>query len=175
MKKIIVGFGLSLSLVLMVTIAMAFGSKLDGSSRIRPESNCSFFAIPDLTAQQFSQIQAFRQALLKGIAPLQRDLLVKRAELNTYESNPNVDQIAVMAREKEIWQIAAKCREKIVNATVKATKLLTPEQNAQLPDFSSGVIGERGFNPIMCEMWGLGDSKSDIPAIGDASKRVGLK
>ena len=60
-----------------------------------------------------------------------------------------------MTKEKEILQIERKLHEEIVNGTIEVRKLLTPEQNAQLPDFSSGVVGERGFNPIMCEMWGL--------------------
>jgi hypothetical protein len=26
----------------------------------------------------------------------------------------------------------------------------------QLPDLSSGAVGEKGFNPIMIKMWGIG-------------------
>ena len=32
----------------------------------------------------------------------------------------------------------------------------------QLPDMSSGAVGEKGFNPIMYMMWGLDGKKSDI-------------
>ena len=162
MKKIIVGFGLTLSLVLMVTITLAFGSKLDRSFGIRGESKYSFSSIPTLTAEQSSQIRAFRQALLKEIEPLRRELVIKHRELNTFESTPDVDQTAVIAEEKEIWRIESKLHEKIVNTTLEARKLLTPEQNAQLPDFSSGVVGERGFNPIMRKMWNIGREEPDI-------------
>ena len=31
-----------------------------------------------------------------------------------------------------------------------------------LPDLSSGVVGEKGLNPIICKMWGLDGKKSDI-------------
>jgi len=156
MKKVIIGFGLTLSLLLMVTIGLASGSQLDRSFGIRAESKYSFFSIPNLTTDQSSQIRPLRQALLREIEPLQRELVIKHQELNTLESTPDVDQTAVMAKQKEIWQIQSKLRQKIVSFTDEAMKLLTPEQRAELPDFSSGIVGERGFNPIMSKMWGLG-------------------
>jgi Spy/CpxP family protein refolding chaperone len=156
MKKIIINLSLTLGLILIATIALASGSKLDRRFGVGPESNYSFFAIPNLTTEQSCQIQVLRRALLKGIEPLQRDRAAKEAELRTLGSIPGADQTAIMAEQREIWQIERKLHEKIVNATIEARKLLTPEQDAQLPDFSSGVIGERGFNPIMCKMWGLG-------------------
>jgi len=155
MKKMIIGLSVTLNLVLMVTIALAFGSELDCRLGIRPESNYSLSDIPDLTPEQSFHIQALRQALLKEIEPLQRDRAAKEVELQAFESIPDADQTAAMATEKEILQIERKLHEDIVKATVEARKLLTPDQNAQLPDFSSGVVGERGFNPIMCKMWGL--------------------
>jgi Spy/CpxP family protein refolding chaperone len=162
MKKIIISPGVTLSLVLMVTITLAFGSKLDRSFGIRAESKYSFSSIPNLTAEQSSRIQVLRRTLLKEIEPLQRELMIKRAELNTYESNPDVDQTAIMAKEKKVWQIQSELHEKIAGVTYEAMKLLTPEQQAHLPDFSSGVVGERGFNPIMSEMWGFGRQEPEI-------------
>jgi len=159
MKKITIGLGVTLSLVLIVTIAVASGSKLGRGVSTGPESDRSFSDIPDLTVAQFCHIQALRRALLKEIEPLQQDRAAKEIVLQTFQSIPsvpNTDESAVMAKQKEIWQIEKRLHEKIVNATIEARKLLTPEQNAQLPDFSSGVVGERGFNPIMCKMWGLG-------------------
>ena len=156
MRKIIIGFGVTLSLLLMVTIALASGSELDHRLGISPEANYSLSDLPDLTPEQSSHIQALRQVLLKEIEPLQRDRAAKEVQLQTLESIPDADQTEEMAKEKEILQIERKLHEEIVNATIEARKLLTPEQNAQLPEFSSGVVGERGFNPIMCEMWGLG-------------------
>ena len=160
MKKIIIG--LSLTLVLMATIGLAFGAKLDRSFGIGAESKYRFSSIPNLTAEESSQIQLLRQDLLKKIEPLQRELLIKRAEFNTYGSNPDVDQTAVIPKEKEIWQIQSKLHEKIASVTYEAMKLLTPEQQAQLPDFSSGVTGSKGFNPIMREMWNIGSEGPDI-------------
>jgi len=160
MKKIIIG--LSLTLVLMVTIGLALGAKLDRGFGIGAESKYSFSSIPTLTAEQSSQIRALRYALLKEIEPLQRELVIKHAELDTFELTPDVDQTEVIGKEKEVWQIELQLHVKIVDATLVARKLLTPEQNAQLPDFSSGVIGERGFNPIMREMWNIGRKEPDI-------------
>ncbi len=163
MKRIIISLSPTLGLIMIVTIGLAIGAKLDRSFGIGVESKYSFSSIPDLTAQQSSQIRAFRQALLKEIEPLQRELLIKRTEFNTsYGSNPDVDQTAVLAKEKEIWRIQSKLHEKIAGVTYEAMKLLTPEQQAQLPDFSSGVTGSKGFNPIMREMWNIGSKEPDI-------------
>jgi Spy/CpxP family protein refolding chaperone len=155
MKKIIVGCSVTLSLLLIVTIALASGSKFDRKVGAGSESNYSLSDIPDLTPEQFSHIQALRQALLKEIEPLQRDRAAKEVELQALEAIPDADQTVIIAKEKEIFQIERRLHEEIVNATIEVRRLLTPGQNARLPDFSSGVIGERGFNPIMCKMWGL--------------------
>jgi len=149
MKKIIVGFELTLTLVLIVTITLAFGSKHDRSFGFTAESKYSFSSINTLTAEQSSQIRALRQSLLREVEPLQRELMIKNRKLNTFDSILEVDQTEALAKEREIWRIEAMLHEKIVNTTLEARKLLTREQDVQLPDFSSGVVGEKGFNPIM--------------------------
>ncbi len=156
MKKIIIVLSITLNLFLMVNIALVSGFELGCRVGADPQANYSLLDLPDLTAEQFSHIQALRHALQKEIEPLQRDHAAKEVELQTLESIPSTDQTAVMAREKEILRIERKLHGQIVKATIEARKLLTPDQNVQLPDFSSGAMGERGFNPIMCKMWGLG-------------------
>ena len=81
MKRIIISLSLTLGLILVVSIALAFGSKLDRRFGIRPESNYNLSDIPDLTTEQSSHIQALRQALLEEIEPLQRDRGAKEVEL----------------------------------------------------------------------------------------------
>jgi len=153
-KVMLLSLSLFLGLTLTVTAAMAWGPGLGQSFGMGQEFGCP--DLPILGEKQFHKVQALEEAFLKEIEPLQQSLVKKEAELRTFESTPDADQAAVMAKEKEVWQIESKLHEKIVNATLEARRLLTPEQNTQLPDFSSGVVGERGFNPIMWKMWSVG-------------------
>ena len=153
MKKIIIVLSITLNLVLMVTIALASGSELGCRVGADPQANYSLLDLPNLTAEQFSHIQALRQGLQKEIEHLRRDRAATEAKLQTLQSIPDPDQTAVTAKEKEILQIERKLHEEIVNATIEARKLLTAEQNAQFPEFR--VVGEKGFNPNMCKLWGL--------------------
>ena len=156
-KTTIVGLGLVLALALVATVALAWGPGFGpGSGRGFGGPAYGAPPIPNLTADQSTQIQALRDAFLKDIEPLQQNLWTKRTDLRTLWSDPKTDPAAITAKQKEVWDLQSKLQDKATNLGLSIRKLLTPEQLAQLPGFSQGVgfgpgagFGPRGFGPPM--------------------------
>jgi Spy/CpxP family protein refolding chaperone len=143
MKKItIVVLGLILVLALVATVALAWGP---GFSRGFGGPAYGVPPIPNLTAEQSAQIQALRDGFLKEIEPLQKGLYAKGQELRNLWQSPNPDQAAIAAKQKEIFDLQSKLQEKATNLGLEIRKVLTPEQQAQLPAFGP----DAGFGPRM--------------------------
>jgi Spy/CpxP family protein refolding chaperone len=141
-KTTIIVLSLTLALALMTSAALAWGPGRGygmGPGYGTP-------AIPNLTAEQSSQIQALQKAHMDEIAPLQEELLKKRTELRSLWLTPNPDQTAIAAKQKEILNLQANLQEKGTNFRLEISKLLTPEQQAQLVTYGSG------FGPRMGKM-----------------------
>ena len=74
-KTIIIGLSLVLGLALIATVALAWGPGFGpGFGRGYGGPAYGSPPIPNLTAEQSSQIQTLREAFLKDIEPLQKDL-----------------------------------------------------------------------------------------------------
>ncbi len=146
-----------LGLALVATVALAwgpgfgpwFGRGFGGPANGVPP-------IPDLTAEQSTQIQALRDGFLKEIEPLREELYTKAVDLRSLWSSPNPDAAAVRAKQKEISDLQANLQEKGTALGLEIRKVLTPEQLAQLPAFSQNGafgpgagFGPRGFGPPM--------------------------
>jgi zinc resistance-associated protein len=136
-KKSIIGMGLVLAVALMATVAFAGGM----GRGFGPGYGYGYGypAIPNLTAEQSSKIQALQKSHLDEIAPLQQDLLKKRTELRSLWLSPTPDQARITALQKEILNLQAKITEKGTNLKLETRKLLTPEQQAQMSVYGSGM------------------------------------
>lgn len=134
-KKSVIGLGLVLALALMATVAFAGGM----GRGFGTEFGYGYPAIPNLTAEQSSKIQALQKAHLDEIAPLQQDLLKKKAELRSLWLSPTPDQAKITALQKEILNLQAKITEKGTNLKLEIRKVLTPEQQAQMAAFGPGM------------------------------------
>jgi Spy/CpxP family protein refolding chaperone len=156
-KTAIVGFCAILSLALVATVVLAWGpgfGPMFGQGFGGPAYGVP--PIPDLTAEQSSQIQALRDGFLKEIEPLREDLFTKGTELRTLWSSPDPDAAAVTAKQKEILALQSEIQEKATTLGLEIRKVLTPEQLAQLPAFSrngpfgpGSGFGPAGFGPPM--------------------------
>jgi len=134
-KKSIIGVSLVLAVALMATVAFAGG--MGRGYGWGP--GYGYPAIPNLTAEQSSKIQALQKAHLDEIAPLQQDLLKKRTELRSLWLTQNPDQAKITALQKEILNLQAKITEKGTNMKLETRKLLTPEQQAQMSIYGPGM------------------------------------
>jgi len=149
-KTMIVGSCVILGLALVATVALAwgpgfgprFGRGFGGPAYGVPP-------IPDLTAEQSTQIQALRDNFLEEIEPLRQELYEKGTELRSLWSSPNPDATAVTAMQKEMAGLQSQLQEKATILGLDIRKELTPEQLAQLPAFSrDGTFGPgAGFGP----------------------------
>ena len=132
-KTTIIGMSLVLAVALMATAAFAWGPGFGRGYGMGPGYGTP--AIPNLTAEQSSKIQALQKAHLDEIAPLQEEFFKKGSELRSFWSTPNPDQAAITAKQKEILDLRTKLQEKGTNFRLEISKLLTPEQQAQLATY----------------------------------------
>jgi Spy/CpxP family protein refolding chaperone len=160
MKKIaIVGSCALLGFALVATVALAWGpgfGPMFGRGFGRPAYGVP--PIPDLTKEQSDQIQALRDAFLKEVEPLQKELYAKGTELRDLWSSPSPDPAAVTAKQKELASLQSELRQKATTLGLKIRKFLTPEQLAQLRTFGPGP----GFGPHI----GFGPGPSIGPGPG---------
>jgi len=134
-KTTIITVSLTLALALMATVALAWGP--GRGSGMGPGYGTP--AIPNLTAEQSTKIQALQKAHLDEIAPLQQDLLNKKTELRSLWLNPTPDQAKITALQKETLNLQSKLAEKGTNLRLEIRKVLTPEQQAQMAAFGPGM------------------------------------
>ncbi|MGB9697913.1 MAG: Spy/CpxP family protein refolding chaperone [Thermodesulfobacteriota bacterium] len=140
-----------LTLSLLIVLGLAVSSVLAGPWGAGVGYGRSFYgypAIPNLTAEQSSKIQALQKAYLDETAPLQQQLLAKRTELRSLWLNPKPDQAKITALQKEILSLQSKIAEKATNLRLEIRNVLTPEQQAQLGAF--------GYGPGMGKMGRMG-------------------
>ena len=155
MKRIvIIGLSLILGLGIMAVAVMAQGPGFGRGFGIGPGYGPpgNFFA--NLTPEQSAKIQALQQGHLKEIAPLQQEFLAKRTELQGLWSNPNPDQAAITAKQKEIWDLRSELQEMTTNLRGQIREVLTPEQQSQFDNFGP----RRGMGPRM----GMGPGMSPM-------------
>jgi len=154
-KTIIIGLGLTLALALMATVALAQGPGFGRGYGPGPGygGGYGYQAIPNLTAEQSSKMQALQQAHLTKIGPLQQALLSKRFELRSLYLAPNPDQAALSAKQKEILNLQAQMQEEATNYRFEARKVLTAEQQAQFGAFYGPGMG---MGPRMGKMGRMG-------------------
>jgi Spy/CpxP family protein refolding chaperone len=141
-KNIIIGMAVVFTLALVISTAMAFGPGFG-----RGMSSGPGYGIPpvsNLTAEQSSKIQALQQKNLTEITPLREQLFAKRTELRTLQLSQNPDQAQINALQQDMLDINAQFQEKANNARLAMSKILTPEQQAQLPAYGAGIAPGMG-------------------------------
>jgi Spy/CpxP family protein refolding chaperone len=86
----------------------------------------------NLTAEQVAKLNALREAHLRDIKPLQDQSYSKRGELRLLWLERTPDQNKIMAAQKEYQTVRDKLYEKGTIFRLETTKVLTPEQQAQV-------------------------------------------
>lgn len=95
----------------------------------------------NLTADQTTKINAFREAFLKDTKPLQDKMFSKRGDLKLLWLQQNPDQEKILAVQKEIRALRDQIQEKRDVYRLNVYNVLTPEQKEKLKSYGPG----RGF------------------------------
>ena len=101
--------------------------------------------VPGLTTQQRERIEALRVATFDKVSPLERDLLVKRNELQNLWSAAQPNREAILKKQADMDATRQRIREAYVDEHLAILKILTPAQRAAIPspgpDFGRGGRG----------------------------------
>jgi zinc resistance-associated protein len=95
----------------------------------------------NLTADQTTKINAFREAFLKDTKPLQDKMFSKRGDLKLLWLQQNPDQEKILAVQKEIRTLRDQIQEKRDLYRLNVYTVLTPEQKQKSKSYGPG----RGF------------------------------
>jgi Spy/CpxP family protein refolding chaperone len=92
----------------------------------------------NLTAEQTTKINAFREAFLKDSKPLQDKMFSKRGDLKLLWLQQNPDQKKILAVQKEIRALRDQIQDKKDVYRLNVYNVLTPEQKEKLKSYGRG-------------------------------------
>jgi Spy/CpxP family protein refolding chaperone len=145
MKNTIIALTLALVITMGTTAAMAGGPGYGWGRGYNSQGPAyGTAAIPNMTPEQSTKIQALQKAHLDAMAPLQQDLLKKKMELRSLWLTQTPDQAKITALQKGILSLESTLREKGTNFNFEVRKVLTPEQQAQMASFGPGMGWGKG-------------------------------
>jgi zinc resistance-associated protein len=137
-KGIFVSIASIVALTLVTSAALAWGGP--GYARGGGYGpGYGYSALPNLTPEQSSKIQALQQEHLKDIAPLQEQLWKKRTEMRELWLSQNPDEAKIAALQKDMLNLSGKLQDKSTVYRLEVRKILTPEQYAQLGVRGAGM------------------------------------
>ena len=98
-----------------------------------------------LNQDQAAKIRILQFNYLKNIRMLQRELMIKRAELRVMDSGPAEDTPRLNRQRLEIQELREKIREIWLNYKMECQALLTSEQLEQLGSMEKGLMHRPGM------------------------------
>ena len=138
---------LMVGVVLALSASLAFAGPWGRGGGMGPGYGMAPYAAPtpNLNAEQSAKLQAQREAYLEEVAPLQNQLMSKRAELRLLWGKQNPDQAEITAKQKEIFELQQHLQAKLTQYQLDCRNMLTPEQQSQMGSFGPGY--SRGYGP----------------------------
>jgi len=106
----------------------------------------------DLSVEQTEKLRHLQEGFLHDTRDLRERLDEKQGELRRLWNRRNPDQEKITATENEIDSLETRIRQKAERYRLESTKILTPEQQAQMGAYGQGFgpgYGRRGggFGP----------------------------
>jgi len=143
MKKLTMTLVTVLVVTALSTYAFAYGPGWGRGHGGGPYDGCDPATLSrlNLTAEQTTKINAFREAFLKDDKPLQDKMFSKRGDLKLLWLQQNPDQEKILAVQKEIRALRDQIQEKRDVYRLNVYNVLTPQQKEKLKSYGPG----RGF------------------------------
>jgi Spy/CpxP family protein refolding chaperone len=110
----------------------------------------------NLNAEQVTKLITLREAHLRDIKPLQDQMYSKRGELRLLWLERTPNQNNILAAQKELQTLRDKLYEKGTTFRLETTKVLTPEQQAQVQTYGAGRGYGYGYGKGMRGHGGMG-------------------
>jgi Spy/CpxP family protein refolding chaperone len=135
-------------LIVAALVLLASGAVAGPSGSMGPGMGPGYGAppmgAPNLTPEQSQKLQELRQSYFNDIGPLQNQVFSKRAETRMLWSQANPDAGKIAAKQLEIQELETQLREKATQHQLAVRKILTPEQQAQMPGMGLGMGPGKG-------------------------------
>jgi Spy/CpxP family protein refolding chaperone len=96
-----------------------------------------------LSEEQSAKMQEARRKYGAQMKPLWDEVFQRRQEMRSLYANPQADESAIMAKEKEIGVLQQRLRDDMVQLMLEQRKILTPEQLKKLADLRARFGGWR--------------------------------
>jgi Spy/CpxP family protein refolding chaperone len=140
MKKLAIILVTLLTLTVFAASAFAFGPGWGRGHGGGSYDGCDPAALSqlNLTAEQTTKINAFREAFLKDTKPLQDKMFSKRGDLKILWLQQNPDQEKILTMQKEIRALRDQIQEKRDVYRLNVYNVLTPEQKEKLKSYGPG-------------------------------------
>lgn len=114
--------GLFLAMALTATVAWAGGM----GRGFGWGPGYGYPAVPNLTAEQSSKIQALQKAHLEKITPLQQELYAKKLELRRLWLEQDPDQVKINGLQKEILDLVDEIQQASIQLRTEILKAINP-------------------------------------------------
>ncbi len=131
MKKTIFTLGCVALMLFAVTYGYAQGPGMGpGHSPMHFQESLGSGKAPQLTPEQRAQLQELRRKFEQENAQLIGALVAKRLELRSLWTDSKADSKVILDKEKELSDLQAQMKSKMVQLKLEARKFLSPEQIA---------------------------------------------
>ena len=102
----------------------------------------------NLTAEQMAKIKEIRDAQLKEMNPLQKQVFTKRDEIRKLWLEPKLDEAKITAAQKEMRSLRDQMADRTTAFYLEAAKVLTPEQKEKIGYIVQGRSFGHGRGPM---------------------------
>lgn len=147
MKKLY-GVMMVLIFVALATTVFAFGPKGAGlgygGPAIAAGHGAGMYANLNLTQEQQDKMWQAREKFRNDTSATRYEIFKKRAELRNLIADPNANEGAILAKEKELNALNQTLHEKTVQYKLAQRKILTPEQIKKIGETGYGYGMGRG-------------------------------
>jgi Spy/CpxP family protein refolding chaperone len=113
----------------------------------------------DLSTEQLAAMKQIREKYRVDTEALRNECIQKNVELKTVYADPNANDAAILAKQKEVDTLQQKMQAKMMQLRLEQRKMFTPEQLKNMgeaaQEFGNGKgrgkgFGGRGFGPGAC-------------------------
>jgi Spy/CpxP family protein refolding chaperone len=136
-------FLLAVLLISANAFAAIEGSGSPGDDPPRHHPGMHDHNLLNLTPDQQAKLKEIWGNFRKDTVFLRNDLKIKKLELQTLWTVPQPEKDKIVAKQKEIIDLATQLKMKAIDARLESRKVLTPEQAAQAGMWGPGM-GHKG-------------------------------